>query len=257
MIIDSHLHQGTRGIFDLPCELVLEQMDRYGIDRGIVSSVECAEYQPDRDEVFPEPDTQLQTNHRLLELVKSSGGRLVQSFWCKPATESAQGVLEFCRENREYVRGLKFHPFYSRLPLEDTRYRPYLEIARILSLPVSVHTAPDNRSTPRQLLRLAREYPQVQFIMVHMELGTDHEDAINCVSRADNLYGDTTWVTADKVNRAMQICGSEKILFGSDAPIDADHNYPFYSQLLSSYRREPDGSWADVMYRNAQRLFGL
>lgn len=257
MIIDTHLHEGRQGFFSLSYDTLLEQMDRSGIDKGLVSTVACCEYQADADELLPEQAPQLEANQALLDKIEASGGRLYLSFWCKPATEKADGVYGFIRRNRRLVKGLKFHPFYSRLPLEDSRYAPYLEIAGELGLPVSVHTAADRLSSPGQLLRLARRYPAVPFIMVHMGLCSDNEEAIRCVAQADNLYGDTTWVPLDKVRKAMKVCGSGKLLFGSDAPIDGDKSYAFYEELLRLYRETPDRDWDNVFYRNAQSLFDL
>ena len=93
--------------------------------------------------------------------------------------------------------------------------------------------------------------------MVHMGLCSDNEEAIRCVAQADNLYGDTTWVPLDKVRKAIRVCGSEKILFGSDAPIDGAKSYAFYQDMLRIYQQTPDRDWENVFYRNAQALFGL
>ena len=257
MIIDTHLHEGRQGIFSLPYGTLLEQMDRNGIDKGLVSTVACCEYRADAEELLPEQIPQVQANRELLQKAEASGGRLYLSFWCKPAAESAAGVYEFIRENRRFVRGLKLHPFYSRLALEDDRYVPYLEIARELGLPVSVHTAADRLSSPQQLLALARRFPPVPFIMVHMGLCSDNEEAIRCVAQADNLFGDTTWVPLDKVRKAIQVCGSGKMLFGSDAPIDGDRSYAFYGEMLRLYRETPDRDWENLFYKNAAGLFGL
>lgn len=256
MIIDTHLHEGKQGIFSLSYETLLEQMERNGIDAGLVSTVACCEYQADADVLLPEQTPQIAANRRLLDRI-GTGGRLYLSFWCKPATEGADGIYAFIRDNRTLVKGLKLHPFYSRLPLEDQRYIPYLEIARELGLPVSVHTAADRLSSPEQLLHLARRYPTVPFIMVHMGLCSDHEDAIRCVAQADNLFGDTTWVALEQVRKAMRICGSEKMLFGSDAPIDGEKSYAFYQELFRLYSEEPNKDWENLFYRNAKSLFHI
>lgn len=256
MIIDTHLHEGRQGIFSLSLDKLLEQMNLNGIDKGLVSTVACCEYKADAEELLPDQVPQLEANQALLDKAAGSG-RLYLSFWCKPATERADGIYDFIRRNRQAVKGLKFHPFYSRLPLEDRRYAPYLDIARELGLPVSVHTAADRLSSPEQLLRLARQYPAVSFIMVHMGLCSDNEEAIRCVAQADNLYGDTTWVPLEKVRKALDLCGSGKMLFGSDAPIDGDKSYAFYQEMLALYRRAPDRDWDNLFYKNAESLFGL
>jgi predicted TIM-barrel fold metal-dependent hydrolase len=120
-----------------------------------------------------------------------------------------------------------------------------------------VHTAKDNLSNPEQLLTLAKEYPTVSFIMVHMGLCSDNELAIGCLTQAENLYGDTTWVPWDKVDKAIRICGSEKMMFGSDAPIDGNRSYAFYETLLEAYRMKHTPAMDNLMYKNAQRIFKL
>lgn len=257
MIIDTHLHLGSQGPFQLRYEQLLGQMKKNGIRKGIVSTVACAEYRPDADILLPEQYGQLDANRELLRQCRESDGMLYLSFWCKPATEEPEGVYDFIRDNRDLVKGLKFHPFYSRMPLEDPRYVPYLQIAQQLRLPVSIHTAADQLSSPEQLLAMAKRFPDVDFIMVHLGLCSDNEAAIACLPQADNLYGDTTWVPIQKVCKAMKLCGSEKLLFGSDAPIDGEKSYAFYRPMLRSYRLNPWGPWADVMHRNARRLFKL
>jgi len=257
MVIDSHVHLGRRGLFSLDAPVLLEQMKKNRVDVGIVSSVECAEYRHDAHRLFlPEADP-LESNRRLLRLCRESGGRLYLSFWCAPAIGNVEGVFEFLRENRDVAVGLKLHPFYSRLPLEDKRYLPYLEIAEQLKLPVSVHTAADSLSSPRQLLSLAKAHPNVDFIMVHMGLGSDNADGIACVAQAENLYGDTTWVPFENVCRAIRVCGAEKILFGSDAPIDGSKSYDYYKKMLRRARLLPLGVWRKVMYQNALIRFKL
>lgn len=257
LIIDTHVHAGTGGAFQLSYDTLLAQMDQNGIGMGLVSPVECCEYGQYTRLLLETQIPQLEANRAMLAKVKGSGGRLFLSFWCKPATEDAFGVYEFIRDNRVFVKGLKLHPFYSNLPLEDKRYAPFLEIAAELTLPVSVHTANEGLSDPHQLLALAKRYPTVPFIMVHMGLCTDNEEAIECLPQAENLFGDTTWVPLDKVRKALGLCGSTKLLFGSDAPVDGDKSYVFYEELLKLYREAPEGVWADLMYRNARALFGV
>ncbi|HPT79311.1 MAG TPA: TatD family hydrolase [Candidatus Atribacteria bacterium] len=257
MIIDTHLHYGKKVMFDLDFSLLISLMEAHGIDKGLISSIECCEYRPDADELLEDQKPQIEANKELLEKIKGCGKDLYISFWCKPATEgNIDEVYSFIRENRHYVRGLKLHPFYSRLPLEDARYDPYIDIAEALDLPVSVHTANDSLSGPGQLLAMAKRFPRVNFIMVHMGLCSDNEEAIECLGQADNLIGDTTWVHFDKVLKAVEICGPEKMIFGTDAPIDGARSYAFYEQLLRAYQDDP-AKWEHVMYKNAARLFGI
>ncbi len=74
------------------------------------------------------------------------------------------------------------------------------------------------------LFNAAKANPDINFVAVHMDLDSDSKEAIDCISRLPNLYGDTTWVSVKTTLRAIEKCGSEKILFGTDNPIDGkDH----------------------------------
>ena len=59
MIIDSHVHFGNALGFNAPCEMVLKSMEKYSIDKAIVSnlqSTECDHY----CKVLPEENQVLQ-----------------------------------------------------------------------------------------------------------------------------------------------------------------------------------------------------
>lgn len=257
MIIDTHLHEGAAGFFNLSLSKLLEQMALNGIDGGIVSTVACSEYDAVTGEPFDTPVTQLGENRRLLERIRREAKQLKLAFWCRPSREECSGVADFIRENRRDAVALKLHPFYSRLAIGDRRYEPYFDIARELGLPVCVHTSNDGLSDPEQLLEVAKRHPQVNFVMVHMGLQTDNEAAIRCLRQSDNLFGDTTWVPYEKTRKALEILGGTKMVFGSDAPIDGDRSYTLYQEYLQDYVQHPTALLDRLMYRNARELFGL
>lgn len=258
MMIDTHIHYGKFGIFSLDENKLIEQMDKYKIDIGIISTIECCEFRSSDKALEEFQHKQLDANERLLDFITRHSGRFYASFWCKPYTENNyQEVFDFLKKHRDTFVGLKLHPFYSQLALEDKRYLPYIEIAKSLKLPVSIHSAADELSNPVQVLNMAKAHTEVEFIMVHMGLCSDNELAIECVASADNLYGDTTWVPYPKVMKAMEKCGSGKIVYGSDAPVDADKTYEYYEPMFADYASCTSDDLENVMYKNAKRLFRL
>ncbi|HZK33969.1 MAG TPA: amidohydrolase family protein [Bacillota bacterium] len=258
MIIDSHLHFGKFGPFNLSMSVLGEEMDKYHIGQGLISTIECAEYRADVDELMPEQNLQIEANAKLLDHVIRADGRLYISFWCKPLVESnIAEVFDYISANSKWIKGLKFHPFYSRLALEDKRYEAYMDLAGQLDIPVSIHSANDQLSNPMQVLDLASRFPKTKIIMVHMGLLTDNKLGIECISKADNLYGDTSWVPIENVEKAIRSCGSHKILFGSDAPIDGQKSYTFYEDMFEAYKKSPGENWDQVFSKNAQHLFKI
>lgn len=260
MIIDSHVHLGTMLGFDMTENDIIASMEKYGIGRALVSNVESTEF-GHKQEALPEGAavSELESNRRTLELVRRHPGVLYGQYWFKPATERFGPEAEaMIRENRGAFRGLKLHPYHSMTSISDPRCEPWLVLAEELKLPVAVHTAADPHSDSENVFAAAKAHPGVDFIMVHLGLGTDNAKAIDLVAKLPNLYGDTTWVSKENALRAVRSCGAEKILFGTDSPIDGIDTYAKYTEMLDFLKAGLSAAEFElVTHGNAERLFGI
>ena len=91
-----------------------------------------------------------------------------------------------------------------------------------------------------------------------MGLGTDHKNSFKYISKLDNLYGDTTWVSYTDVIEAVKFCGSEKILFGTDNPVDGKDTLKAYQPTFSNLKNIlKNEDYENVMYKNTKRLFKI
>ena len=102
--------------------------------------------------------------------------------------------------------------------------------------------------------------------MVHMGLGSDNKTALELLGKADNLYGDTTWVPINTTIEAIKSYGSKCMMFGSDMPIDGVDTYRQNKygdrSLYQDYFYElpkmiSSDDYANLMYRNAMRIFRI
>ena len=93
-----------------------------------------------------------------------------------------------------------------------------------------------------------------------------NKEAIDLIAQLPNLYGDTTWVPVRSTLYAVQTCGSQKILFGTDNPIDGETHMEFnragQRSLCQEYFHEfrdmvSREDYDNIMYKNAERLFGI
>lgn len=100
-----------------------------------------------------------------------------------------------------------------------------------LSLPFCIHTERDGFSNIEYIYNAAKQYSDVNFIAIHMEMGTDHRHAIRYIRECPNLYGDTTMVEVGDVIEAIRFCGSKKILIGSDAVVFGEESYKRYDNF--------------------------
>lgn len=260
MIIDSHVHFGKIGYFDLSESDLIRAMDRYNVDFGIVSNLEGMEFDSELNPIERGLRvSQIEVNARALEFVGRHPDRLKGLFWTKPHTEGfSDEVGEFISRHREHFVGLKAHPYHSKLRFTDARYLPYIEAARENDLVFAVHTAVDEYSRPEYLYQVAEDYPHVDFLMVHMGMLSDHQEAIRYVAELPNLYGDTTWVDEAAVLNAVDVCGSGKVLFGTDAVVAGIDTYAKYADLLAELStRLAMEDLQNVLWRNAARLFHL
>lgn len=115
--------------------------------------------------------------------------------------------------NRYGFVGIKVHRHDARIT------REICEVARLYSLPVLY----DVMGEVSVVELLAREYPDVAFIIPHLGSFSDdwraQQALIDPLTRHANIYTDTAGVRRfDLLAEATERAGPDKILFGSDGP---------------------------------------
>lgn len=262
MIIDSHVHIGCFGRYDMKPEYVIDSMRRYGINYSLVSPLTGVEFGPDHT---PLPDDwaydQISANEEAIAFARNNDGSIGILVWCRPFNEGFNDRFAAMVDNGgKYVKGLKFHPYYSKLPINAPQTEPYLAFAAERGLPVLVHSANDEYSQPRFVYEAAKAHPEITFIMAHVGLMTDNNEAIELIGSLPNLYGDTAWVKPESGLRLIQKYGAHKLLFGTDNPIDGSDTYahPFYKTYFGDFRQwiSPD-DYELLMHGNAERIFDI
>lgn len=268
VIIDTHTHIGVLPPFHMTADMLLGSMERYGIDFSLVSNIEGAENDHEGAPVPVEWQTpQNELLRRTLAVAKKAPQKLGVLPWLRIRQELPDSeFVQIIKENREMIYGFKLHPFHSRTAPDDARLKPVYALAAELGLPVVSHTGGCEEAMSPRLYNAAKRHPEIDFVMVHMDLGTDNRQALDLLNKLPNLYGDTTWVPLETTLEAIRRCGSEKMLFGTDNPIDgADtllRNKTGDRSLYQQYFHELRGllsaeDYANLMYKNAQRVFHI
>ena len=96
-------------------------------------------------------------------------------------------------------------------------------------------------------------------------LETDNIHAISLCAKQKNLFGDTAWVPIKNVVKFIEKCGSEKILFGTDNPIDGKDTYSqnkkgepsIYLDYFKNSEKISSSDYENLMGKNALRVFNL
>ena len=130
-------------------------------------------------------------------------------------------VSESIAEIEKYVSqpkfvGLKIHPGYTGEPCDSTGHREIFRAYCDLSdRPVLVHAF--NLEEARCLIRLAKDFLQLRFIMAHMG-GADWKAAVDEAADLVNIHFEPACSLPffDKIAYAVQRAGSERFLLGTD-----------------------------------------
>ncbi len=267
MIIDTHVHIGTGLGFVMTEEDVLYSMDKYGIDHVVVSNAEAASHGHDR-KLLPQSEqkSQIECLKKALAFARENPGRISLQHWVKPMENITNELKTLIENNLDVIKGIKFHPFHAGCAFTSAECRKYIDLAAEYNLPVISHTGTDYDDNPMRLFEMAKLYPETNFVMVHLGLGSDNKEAIELCSKLPNLYGDTTWVSTKSALEFIDKCGSERLLFGSDSPIDGKDTYlnngkgdrSLYQEYWNEFKAQVSPTdYENIMWRNAAKLFDI
>ena len=124
-------------------------------------------------------------------------------------------------------KGVKVHPDYQDFFVDDTRMYPFYEAAQATQMPVLFHAGLDRglpppvHATPRRLLKVHRDFPQLIMVAAHMG-GEDNYAETEAHLLGEEIYLDTAFVLRimppEILKRFFRTHPIERILFGSDSP---------------------------------------
>jgi predicted TIM-barrel fold metal-dependent hydrolase len=175
--------------------------------------------------------------------------------WVNPSVEED---LAYIRDNRHAIHGIKLHPSCDKIRITDNRAEPFLKFAADEGVAVMVHCGRwQEMSSYRFALEAAAKYPGTRFVLSHMggdtpelEMGT-----IQGVTEAglDNVLLGIEGVREYwAVQRAVDLLGADRVVFGSDYPL----GHPkMYMGLVDALTLTP-GQKQMILGGNALRLVG-
>lgn len=244
-IINTHAHFGPyKAIYFPRCapERVLEMMEETNV-RWLIAAAHAALV-----------DTQ-RGNRAYAEIIARYPDRL-KGYWAINPLYPArvkQEVAEF--DQFPGFVGFKFLSDYYQYPITGDNYKPALEYANEYSLPILLHTwGGSGYDGPALWPTVAEAYPRVSLIMGHSGYG-EWQHASEVARDHPNVYLELTaaYAVRGAMEIMIEIAGSGKITFGDDHPW-FDPRYGIGCILFSHMT---DDDRRNILYRNAQRIFGL
>lgn len=206
LIIDAHCHAGKGDGLTGPWDTAAPLRDylNWCADAGITKSVLFAAFHSDY----------AVANKAVAQIVKSNPDRFYGYAFINAERDKGR-VYEMVQTavTRYRFCGIKVHRHDARIS------REICAVARTFSLPVLYDVMGEVESVEL----LAKEYPDVNFIIPH--LGTFSDDwktqlaFIDHLVRHPNIYTDTSGVKRfDLLKAAYERAGAAKVIFGSDGP---------------------------------------
>ena len=247
-IIDSHVHCGKWTNDSFPVSSVIDFFSKKisgGKDKVVgafISNLDCIinlNGKPYMDELSGN-----------LALIKEClvNKKLIPFLVCQPGYGSAKNIETLLNSYPDLIKGLKFHPACLKLPANDSRYLPYMELAEKFQKPCLFHSeviqdaqgkfTRGGVSDPALIYETAQKFPSVPVILGHMGLGGDKAHDIGIRTLIDSiehgdakLYADLAWVDWDNPEKTHIVKAiqellntskgdkTERLLFGTDAPL--------------------------------------
>ena len=254
IIIDTHEHLFSDKNIDETKELLIESNKKYNIYGGLVS------FSINERKDHPKSKYSFKEGLKITLDFCKENPNFKMLIWFLPQTSTCFKYLDnFINKNRKYIKGLKMHPWASDITIDDKKCEPFIEIARKYNLPILVHTALDEKSAISHLEKAANKFKNVNFIAAHLELGSDNHFALKVLARNPNIYGDLAWVKPENLLYAKVLNILDKIMFGSDNPIDGLDTYQnsFYQDYFNNSINLTKDELEKIMYKNALKIYNL
>lgn len=277
MIVDFHTHIFPARL----APLVIEDLSRAsgtlpytdGTEKGLLSSMEHAGIQYSVTlPVATNPDKVVSLNRAAVP--ENTDGRLIRFGAMHPDCPDRKAELR--RLAAQGCRGIKIHPVYQGVCLDDIRYLRILDEAGALGLTVVTHTGDDIgfpgviKCSPAMARHALCEVGPVKLVLAHMGGWHCWEEACDLLAdtsacldtsfsagtvrlRRENAKTDLDLMNAAQMLDMIRLFGAGRILFGTDSPWTDQKQSVEYLHTLGLTAEEEE----KILWKNAARLLSL
>lgn len=255
LVVDAHAYFGPQLHYQealCPAQdagQFVRLLDETGIDVAVISPPDWVSARANETPPYEE------STRAVLEAAEAHPDRLVPLVRVNPNWRD-QSVAAFKAWARHPAcRGIKLHSQWDYFPVNSkTLVDPLLAICEEHGLSALFSTGTYPAAQPMMFMDLAQRWPNVKIGLVHAGLRFMH-DAVIVAQRCPNIaLICTPRVAASTMQTAIREVGPERVMFGSDLPLED----PQYS--LQTVRSLPGLSAADrnlVLGTSAARWLGL
>lgn len=169
--------------------------------------------------------------------------------------EEVFSEVEWALQNS--LKGIKLHPDFQKFNIDDAIAEKFYRAADG-KLPILFHVGDDryDYSKPERLVRMAKKYPDVNFIAAHFGGYRQWED-YTLYKGLKNVYFDTCsslpFISAEKAKEIIGTLGADRFFFATDFPMwDATGEIERFNKIpLSDKEREM------IFSKNIKKLLNI
>ena len=239
--IDAHSHIGTFGSpFHIQFDeaSLLEQMEAFHIEKTILCAADCHSSEDVKVLYQHHPD-------KILPLVWTNASE----------GQKAYDMLEHYIRDEGFC-GAKLQTLFDAYAVDSPCVDPVMEICRQYKKPVFIHCGHPPFSLPWQIGLLAKRYPDVPIVMIHM--GHGHgiyiEGSVNTALSYDNLYLECSGMPMGSwLKLAYEKVGNDRLMFGIDSPF---HDPSVEIQRVMTCGLN-DNALEKIFYTNAAKFMNI
>ena len=203
MRIDAHFHWFVEP--DDSLDRLFSILDAAGTDSAVVAGWD----------VLFKQGTPEYWNGRMVELVKSSGGRLAGLATVHLADGDA--AIEQARAAFEAgLAGVKLHPWLQGESMNHPTMDGLCELAASWDLPILFHDGTPPNSLPSQVAMVAMRHPNTKFILGHSGILHYWPEAILTGEQCDNVYLTLCGGHQEALRQIVARVAMDRLLWGSD-----------------------------------------
>ncbi len=185
---------------------------------------------------------------------------------------------ELSRIKSRGITGIKLHPAYQNVDLDDIRFLRIIERAAELDLAVVIHAGLDigimhhNFSSVEQICTVMKEIAPEKFVLAHLG-GWKGWDEVEKTLAGENVYLDTAFVLGsyeppegifvpdekrkmlgdEQFVRIVNKHGADKILFATDSPWSSQKDTLTRVKALIT----DENDLSEILGKNAEKLFNI
>lgn len=243
-LCDAHIHVGQfNDLYTSPHEIV-DFMRQTNVEKYAVMSTTI--WDEDYEKVL----------HEMRELTELAPNNALPVLWLSPQM-LLEGKLDMMLDRGIHWRALKVHGNH---PWSLNGVNECANIAEELHLPLILHTGDFPHCEPNVYKEIIKSHPRVTFVLAHCR---PVDQAIVVMQECPNCYGDTAYTSSNDVQKLMDVGLEDRILFGTDYPMQKIHNPN--GDLMTDYKAKvhddrkvmSDKQWEKVTHLNFKRLYKL